>query len=162
MALSGVGCSGERLQELPHSFPISGLSGYDSSDESLEGFPDSGTDPESALSRRRVHLLWADTSHVLAVSPRHHVFHVRSGSRSPAPDALLTAAPQRCGSSGFRGGLDLLGRLSSLQDLRWWSIVGHLEVGVPLDLPRPDLLLFTDASDSSWGALLGDDHLSGL
>ena len=51
---------------------------------------------------------------------------------------------------------------SCLLDLRWWSVVAHLEVGVPLDLPHPDLLLFTDASDSGWGASLGDDHLDGL
>ena len=37
----------------------------------------------------------------------------------------------------------------------------HLDVGVPLGLPRPDILLFTDASDFGWGASLGEDHLSG-
>ena len=43
---------------------------------------------------------------------------------------------------------------SCLQDLRWWSVVAHLDIGIPLDLPHPDLLLFTDASDV-WGASLG-------
>ena len=48
------------------------------------------------------------------------------------------------------------------QDLRWWSDASHLIGGVSLDLPQPLLLLFTDASDSGWGASLGDDLLSGL
>ena len=50
---------------------------------------------------------------------------------------------------------------SCLEDLRWWSEESHLLVGLPLGLPRPDLSLFTDASDSGWGASLEDDHLSG-
>ena len=50
---------------------------------------------------------------------------------------------------------------SCLQDLRWWSVVAHIDIGVPLELPLPDLLLFTDASDSGWGASLGDEHLPG-
>ena len=148
VALSGVGGFGEPLQELPHSFPVSGLSGHDSSDESFEGFPNSSTDPESALSCRRVHLLSTATSRVLAVSPRCHVFHVRSGSRSPAPDVLFTASPQRCGSAGIRGSLDLLGRLlppGSSVVVRCRSSRGRCS-------PR---------SDSGWGASLGDDQLSG-
>ena len=48
------------------------------------------------------------------------------------------------------------------QDLQWWSDASHLIGGVSLDLPQPRLLLFTDASDSGWGASLGDDQLSGL
>ena len=51
------------------------------------------------------------------------------------------------------------------QDLRWWSDASHLVRGVSLDLPQLLLLLFTDASDSGWGALLsllGEDQLSGL
>ena len=51
---------------------------------------------------------------------------------------------------------------SCLPDLRWWSVANHLKVGVSLDLPHPSLLLFTDTSDSGWGALSGDDRLSGL
>ena len=50
MALTGVGSSSESFQELPHSFPISRLSGDDSADLSFEGFPDSASDPKSALS----------------------------------------------------------------------------------------------------------------
>ena len=51
---------------------------------------------------------------------------------------------------------------SCLPDLRWWSIAAHLEVGVPLDLPQPNLVLYTDASDAGWVASLGSAQLSGL
>ena len=51
---------------------------------------------------------------------------------------------------------------SCLADLRWWSNESHLLVGLPLDLPQPGLALYTDASDSGWGAFLEDSHLSGL
>ena len=51
---------------------------------------------------------------------------------------------------------------SCLQDLRWWSVPCHIEVGVDLSLPHPELLLYTDASDSGWSASLGDAQLSGL
>ena len=46
-------------------------------------------------------------------------------------------------------------------DLRWWSIPRHLNGGIPLNLPHPRLLLFTDASDSGWGAF-AEDRLSGM
>ena len=51
---------------------------------------------------------------------------------------------------------------SCLQDLQWWSVPCHLEVGVDLSIPHPELMPFTDASDSGWGASLGDAQLSGL
>ena len=51
---------------------------------------------------------------------------------------------------------------SCLGDYRWWSEESHLPVGLPLDLPQPDVALYTDASDSGCGAFLQDDHLSGL
>ena len=51
---------------------------------------------------------------------------------------------------------------SCLLDLRWWSVASYLEGGVSFDLPHPHLLLFIDASDSGWGASLGEDCLSGL
>ena len=47
-------------------------------------------------------------------------------------------------------------------NLRWWSVASHLDGGVSLGLPHPQLLLFMDASDSGWGATLGDNRLSGL
>ena len=49
---------------------------------------------------------------------------------------------------------------SCLGDLRWWSVESHLLVGLLLGIPWPDLSLFTDASDSGWGASLENDHLS--
>ena len=51
---------------------------------------------------------------------------------------------------------------SCRRDLWWWSDPSHLVVGVNLSLPHPELLLFTDASDTGWGASLGSDHLPGL
>ena len=50
---------------------------------------------------------------------------------------------------------------SCRRDLQWWSVQSHLTVGVDLSLPRPDLVLYTDASDTGWGASLGSDNLSG-
>ena len=47
------------------------------------------------------------------------------------------------------------------RDLLWWSYASHLVGGLSLELPHPRLL-FTDASDTGWGATLGADHLSGL
>ena len=46
-------------------------------------------------------------------------------------------------------------------DLWWWSDVGHLQAGLPLGPQQPLLFLFTDASDTGWGASLGDSHLLG-
>ena len=52
---------------------------------------------------------------------------------------------------------------SCRSDLRWWSEESHLLVGLPLGLPpHPELALYTDASDSGWGAFIADDQLSGL
>ena len=51
---------------------------------------------------------------------------------------------------------------SCLADLRCWSDKSHLLVGLPLDLPQPGLSLYTDTLDSSWGAFLDNDQLSGL
>ena len=50
---------------------------------------------------------------------------------------------------------------SCREDLRWWSDDSHLLVGLPLGLSQPELSLFTDASDSGWGAFLGEDLMSG-
>ena len=46
-------------------------------------------------------------------------------------------------------------------DLLWWSYVSHLQVRMPLGESLPELCLFTDASDTGWGASLGDVHLAG-
>ena len=47
-----------------------------------------------------------------------------------------------------------------LRDLRWWSDDSRLLVALGED--HPNLFLFSDSSDQSWGAALGDLHLSGL
>ena len=70
MALSGVGGSLQPFQELSHSVSITGLSRNDSSDDSFEGFPDSSTDPESALSLQRIRLLSPTASVSLEVPPQ--------------------------------------------------------------------------------------------
>ena len=46
-------------------------------------------------------------------------------------------------------------------DLLWRSDISHLQVGMSLGESLLDLCLFTDASDTGWGAFLGDVHLSG-
>ena len=51
---------------------------------------------------------------------------------------------------------------SSLRDLQWWSDMGELTPEVSLAVPLPDLFLYTDASDQGWGAVLGDQRVSGL
>ena len=65
------------------------------------------------------------------------------------------------------GSLLLEGDLDSwddccLPDLLWWSEDSHLRAGLPLGEDCPDLFLFSDASDTGWGASLNDVHLSGL
>ena len=50
---------------------------------------------------------------------------------------------------------------SCRRDLQWWSDQSHFVGGLDLSLPHLELLLYTDASDSGWGASLGSDHLSG-
>ena len=47
-------------------------------------------------------------------------------------------------------------------DLRWWSDPSYLIVRGDLSLSHLEFLLFTDASDTGWGASLGSDHLSNL
>ena len=51
---------------------------------------------------------------------------------------------------------------SCLGDLQWWSDESNLTPGVPLEAPRPDIHLYTDASDQGWGATLQEEHASGL
>ena len=150
VAVSGVRDSHESLQELSHSCSIFQLFGYDSTVEPFEGFPDPSTDPEGALSRRRVLLLSASVTHNLALSPRCHVFDVRSRSRIPSLDEVVTTSPQRCGSSDLRGHVGLLGQLlppGSSVVVRCRPSRGRSS---PCYLPRPDLLLYTDVSDSRW------------
>ena len=49
-----------------------------------------------------------------------------------------------------------------LLDLLWWMDPDHLQVGIPLSTPPPDLMLFTDASLQGWGAHLDDLQAAGL
>ena len=48
------------------------------------------------------------------------------------------------------------------EDLRWWREVGHLLQGIPLKSPAPKIILFTDTSCQSWGALLQELVSSGV
>ena len=48
------------------------------------------------------------------------------------------------------------------EDLLWWARVAQLREGVSLSLPAPDVSFFSDTSDVSWGALVGEHHASGL
>ena len=48
------------------------------------------------------------------------------------------------------------------EDLSWWADHRNLTEGVPLHSPEPDLVLFTDASSSGWGAHLGELRASGI
>ena len=125
-------------------------------DSSFEGFPESTSDPESARSHRRVRLLSSAVAVHLAFSSGGDVVNVLSSRQMRSLQLRLNVA----------GSLALEDTLvswddSCLQDRWWWINVAHLDVGIPLDLPRSDLLLFTDASDVGWGASLGDDQLSG-
>ena len=47
-------------------------------------------------------------------------------------------------------------------DLSWWMVRDHLLKGVRFGTPAPDLLLYSDASCSGWGAYLLDQHVSGV
>ena len=47
-------------------------------------------------------------------------------------------------------------------DLLWWIEDGRLESGISLEAVLPDLMLWSDASDTGWGAYLGTEVASGL
>ena len=49
-----------------------------------------------------------------------------------------------------------------LVDLIWWVDPSNLLVGIPLESPPPDLLMYTDASQQGWGAHLLDLQTAGL
>ena len=111
MALQRARCSGEPLQELSHTDSDLGLSGQDSPVNTFEGFPDPSSDPESALSRRRVLLLSRAAAQSLAVSSGSHVLDVCARSGISALHEVFAVPPQYSGSSGLRGRADLLGPL---------------------------------------------------
>ena len=99
MALRRAGGSGEPFQELSHTDSDLGLSGHDSPVDTFEGFPDPGSDPEGALSRRRVLLLSRAAAQSLMFSSRSLVIDVSASSRFSAPHVVLAAPPQCGGSS---------------------------------------------------------------
>ena len=48
------------------------------------------------------------------------------------------------------------------EDLRWWSWTMQQREGVDLSLPVPDLSFYSDASDVGWGAIMGEQEVSGV
>ena len=48
------------------------------------------------------------------------------------------------------------------EDLRWWSETIQRREGVDLSLPVPDLSFYSDASDVGWGAIMGEQQVSGV
>ena len=48
------------------------------------------------------------------------------------------------------------------EDLLWWSWAIQKREGVDLSLPVPDLSFYSDASDVGWGAILGENQVSGV
>ena len=47
------------------------------------------------------------------------------------------------------------------QHLAWWEDEGRLATGVPLTPPKPQLTMFTDASNSGWGAFMAGKTCAG-
>ena len=159
LAMRSVGYTRQPFQEYRHSASKAGLSRHDFTIESFEGFSHSSSCAQGDITRFRVRVLQTVAAHSLALSSGGHVISLDGGSRlrmRSLQHRLLVAGPQ------LRDKELVSWDDSCLQDLRWWSVAVHLEVGVPLDLPHPDLILYTDASDTGWGASLGSEHLSGL
>ena len=48
------------------------------------------------------------------------------------------------------------------EDLLWWSWAIQEREGVDFSLPVPDLSLYSDASDVGWGAIVGENQVSGV
>ena len=48
------------------------------------------------------------------------------------------------------------------EDLLWWSRAIQQREGVDLSLPVPDLSFYSDASDVGWGAIIGEQQVSGV
>ena len=48
------------------------------------------------------------------------------------------------------------------EDLLWWSWAIQQREGVDLSLPVPDLSFYSDASDVGWGAIIGEQQVSGV
>ena len=130
--------------------------------EPFEGFSHSSSCAHGTVTRFRIRVLQAAAVLYLALPAGGHVLSLSTvvpGSRlrmRSLQHRLLVAGPQLWED-------ELISWDNScLQDLRWWSVAAHLEVGVPLAHPHPDLILYTDALDTGWDASLGSEHLSGL
>ena len=161
LALSGARCPGQSGEEFPDSDSDLGLLGDAASDASFEGFPDPQTCPEAQLSACRIHLLSAAASVPVVSAPgvMSSLASIVLGAR-----LLMRSFQLRMNSTGrLLADSDTVAWDSSCQeDLQWWSDDSHLLAGLPLGLSSPGLSLFTDASDTGWGASLRDNHLSGL
>ena len=48
------------------------------------------------------------------------------------------------------------------EDLLWWSWATQQREGVDLSLPVPDLSFYLDKSDVGWGAIVGEQQVSGV
>ena len=48
------------------------------------------------------------------------------------------------------------------EDLLWWSWAIQQRQGVDLSLPVPNLSFYSDASDVGWGAIMGEQQVSGV
>ena len=157
----GAWRSRQSCQELPGSLTDFGLSGDETPDTSFEGFPDPQACPEALLSASRVRpcqqqplTLWRQflgvMSYLSMIVPGSHLrmrslqLHLNASGRL-LPDSASVSWDESCRA-----------------DLWWWSEESHLLVGLPLSLLHPELALYTDASDTGWGAFLADDQLSGL
>ena len=149
--------SDQLLQELSSACPAVGLSGDDPSVYTFEGFPDSGQDSQGALSHRRILLLARAPSQSLALPPRGDVILVYPHSRLQTADAVATTPSLGLPSSRVSDGVGLLGRLLPEGS----SVVVRSAPSLRGCRPRPDLVLYTDASDTGWGASLGFDQLFG-
>ena len=151
--------SDKLCQELSSTIPALGLSRDDPPVNALEGFPtqarihkvlclvdEFSSSPEQPLS------LWRSLLGVMS-----SLSTLIPGSRlrmRSLQHRLLVSRPQESPTTPVSW------NASCRRDLQWWSVPSHLTMGVDLSLPRPDLVLYTGASDMGWGASLGSDHLS--
>ena len=111
VAMSGAGHSRQPVEELLDSHSVDRLSRDEDLDFSFEGFPDSQTGSEAVLSRTRLHILSVSSSYSIASTAEGDVLGVISGSGSPAPHEIPSAAVECGGLSPGGRRSRLLGRL---------------------------------------------------
>ena len=140
MALPGSWCPGQPGKEFVDSDSVLGLPGDAASDSSFEGFPDPKACPEAQFSARRVHLLSAAAAAFVAPASGGDVLPGFHRARVPSPNALSPTS------------VEFASRMLADSDSVAWD---------SSCLSQPKLSLFTDTSDSGWGASLSEDHLSG-